>query len=83
MELTDHDIMVDTGRGRPVRHAEGDPVWREDRDFIDAVRGGQNRIRVPYAEALATHRVTVAIGRSAASGVPVNLEPFPAELADV
>lgn len=39
IELTDHDIMIDVGAGRPVRHAEGDPVWREDRDFVDAVRG--------------------------------------------
>lgn len=73
MELTDHDIMVDVGRGRPVRHAEGDPVWREDRDFIDAVRGGPNRIRCDYAEALATLRVTLAIQQSAATGQPVDL----------
>ena len=83
MELTDHDIMIDTGNGRPVRHAEGDPVWREDRDFVDAVRGGPNRIRVPYAEALETHRVTVAISRSAASGQPIALQPQPAEAAHV
>lgn len=47
IELTDREIMVDVGRGRPVRGADGDPVWREDRDFIDAVRGGDNRIRCP------------------------------------
>ena len=40
IELTDRDIMVDVGRGRPVRGADGDPVWREDRAFIDAVKGG-------------------------------------------
>lgn len=73
MELTDHDIMVDSGRGRPYRQAEGDPVWREDRDFVDAVKGAPNRIRVPYAEALATHRVTVAIAQSAASGRAIDL----------
>lgn len=73
MELTDHDIMVDVGRGRPVRHAEGDPVWREDRDFVDAVRGGPNRIRCDYAEALATLRVSLAIQTSAATGQPVDL----------
>ncbi len=74
MEITDHDLMVDVGRGRPVRHAEGDPVWREDRDFIDAVRGGENRIRVPYGEALKTHRLVMAIGRSAATGLAVDLQ---------
>ena len=83
IELTDHDIMVDVGRGRPCRHAEGDPVWREDRDFIDAVRGGPNRIRCPYAEALATHRVATAIVRSAASGQPVALSTPPEDASHV
>ncbi|WP_425374305.1 glycosyltransferase [Lichenihabitans psoromatis] len=83
IELTDHDLMVDVGRGRPVRHAEGDPVWREDRDFIDAVRGGPNHIRCPYPEALATHRVALAIQRSAASGQPVDLRSSVRETAHV
>ena len=49
IELTDRDIMVDIGHGRPVRQAGEDPVFLEDRDFIDAVRGMPNRIRCPYA----------------------------------
>lgn len=68
IEVSDTDLMIDTGRGRPVRRAEGDPVWREDRDFIDAVSGGENRIRSPYRDSLATHRLTTAANRSAASG---------------
>jgi predicted dehydrogenase/glycosyltransferase involved in cell wall biosynthesis len=74
IELTDHDIMVDVGAGRPVRRAERDPVWYQDRDFVDAVRGGENRIRCPYQEALETHRVAVAIARSAETGMPISLE---------
>ncbi|MFK3852459.1 glycosyltransferase [Agrobacterium pusense] len=74
IELTDRNIMVDVGQGRPVREADGDPVWREDRDFIDAVRGGENRIRCPYAEALATHRLALSVMASAKSGEPVRLE---------
>ena len=74
MEITDHDIMIDTGQGRPVRGAQGDPVWREDRDFVDAVRGGENRIRAPYAEALETHRIALAVSRAAATGTPQELE---------
>ncbi|WP_027674882.1 glycosyltransferase [Agrobacterium larrymoorei] len=74
IELTDHDIMVDVGAGRPVRQADGDPVWREDRDFIDAVRGGENHIRCTYQDALATHRVALAVVESARSGEPVSLE---------
>ena len=83
VELTDHDVMIDVGRGRPVRHADGDPVWRQDRDFVDAVRGGPNRIRCPYHEALATLRVTDAIRRSAASGRAITLSDQPAEIAHV
>ena len=74
IELTDHDIMVDTGRGRPVRGADGDPVWRLDRDFIDAVRGNENRIRTPYAEALRSHALALAVVESARTGQPVRLE---------
>ncbi|WFR96067.1 glycosyltransferase [Rhizobium tumorigenes] len=74
IELTDRDIMVDTGRGRPTRGADGDPVWREDRDFIDAVSGGENRIRCPYSDAVATHRLALAIMASAQSGEPVRLD---------
>ncbi len=75
IELTDREIMVDVGCGRPVRGADGDPVWREDRDFIDAVRGGENHIRCPYAEALATHRLALAVMSSAKSGLAVRLDP--------
>jgi predicted dehydrogenase/glycosyltransferase involved in cell wall biosynthesis len=74
IELTDRELMVDVGRGRPVRGAQGDPVWREDRDFVDAVGGGENRIRCSYAEAVETHRVALAIGASARTGVAIVLE---------
>ncbi|EPE96967.1 glycosyl transferase group 1 [Rhizobium grahamii CCGE 502] len=73
IELTDREIMVDVGRGRPVRLADGDPVWREDRDFIDAVKGGQNNIRCPYDDALVTHRLASAVMTSVRSGEPVKL----------
>ena len=79
LEITDHDLMVDVGQGRPVRHAEGDPVWREDRDFVEAVMGRQNRIRCDYAEALETHRVALAITRSAQSGALVKMEGLRAD----
>lgn len=75
IELTDHEIMVDVGAGRPVRQAEGDPVWREDRAFVDAVRGGDNHIRCAYADALATHRLALAVAASARSGKPIRFDP--------
>ena len=74
VEITDHDLMVDVGAGRPVRGAQGDPVWREDRDFIDAVQGKDDRIRCTYADALATHRLARAIGESARTGQAIVLE---------
>ncbi len=77
IEITDRDLMIDTGHGRPVRGAEGDPVWREDRDFIDAVQGPShgkdNRIRCPYAEAVTTHRLALAIGESARTGQAIEM----------
>lgn len=74
IELTDHDVMIDTGHGRPVRGNGSDPVWREDRDFIDAIRGADNRIRCPYPEALETLQLSLAVGESARTGQPVTFE---------
>lgn len=79
LEITDHDLMVDVGRGRPVRPAQGDPVWREDRDFIEAVQGRENRIRCPYHEALMTHRVALAVAQSARDGALVKMEGLRAD----
>ncbi|HEU5433437.1 MAG TPA: Gfo/Idh/MocA family oxidoreductase [Thermomicrobiales bacterium] len=69
IELSEFDLMVDVGNGRPLQRAEGDPFAREDRDFIDAVQGKPNRIRAPYAEALRTHRLaTTTAARAARAG---------------
>jgi predicted dehydrogenase len=73
LELSEFDLMVDIGRGRPLRQAQGDPSIREDRDFIDAVQGKPDRIRVPYREALRSHRLALAAARSAREGRPVAL----------
>ena len=67
--------MVDVGRSRPIQKAQCDPFAHEDRDFIDAVQGKGNRIRVPYAEALRTHRLATAAVRSARSGQVLELQP--------
>ncbi|HYP20391.1 MAG TPA: Gfo/Idh/MocA family oxidoreductase [Chloroflexia bacterium] len=74
IELSDRDIMIDVGQGRPVHYQQGDPVVREDRDFIDAVQGKTNKVRCPYSEALKTHCVTTAAARSLVEGRP--LRPF-------
>ncbi len=69
IELSEFDMVVDVGKGRPVTEAVGDPFEREDRAFIDAVRGQGDRIRVPYAEALRTHRLACALDAAAAEGL--------------
>jgi predicted dehydrogenase len=74
IEISEFDAMIDVGHGRPVSHSEGDPVVREDRDFIDAVLGMGNRIRVPYAEALKTLGLTLAATRSAKEGREITLK---------
>ncbi len=71
IELSEHDIMIDVGQGRPYSWPQSDPFVHEDRDFIDAVQGKANKIRCPYSEALKTHRVTTAAARSLAEGRPL------------
>ena len=78
IELSDREVMIDVGAGRHPVAADGDPVWREDRDFIDAVRGGVNRIRTGYADALETHRIALAMTESIRSGEVVRLTPVAA-----
>ena len=73
LELSEEALVVDTGSGPLARPARGDAKVRVDRDFIDAVKGGPNRVRVPYQEALRTHRVACALARSAEEGRPVDL----------
>ena len=51
-----------------------DPVEREDRDFIDAVQGKENRIRCPYSEAVETLRLSLAVNESARTGRPVTFD---------
>ncbi|WP_067501229.1 Gfo/Idh/MocA family protein [Actinoplanes sp. TFC3] len=42
-----------------------------DRAFVAAVRGENDDIRVPYAEALRTHALALAVAEAAATGRPV------------
>ena len=83
IELSEREIMIDIGRGRPIRAANDDPVYLEDCDFIDAVRGLGNRVRSPYGVALETHRVALAIAQSARTGRPVAVAETKPEAAVV
>lgn len=71
--LTDHELRVVSSAGERVEHSAEDPIEREDRDFVDALLGRVERVRVPYEEALRTHALAWAADRSAREGVPVSL----------
>src|SRR4051812_15515881 len=74
LEMTEFEMIVATQWERTLCKAQGDPFVREDRDFVDAVQGKPSRIRVPYHQALATHRLATAAARSAREGRPVELQ---------
>lgn len=76
MEIDEGGVGIYGAPGTIEQRAGGDPVVAEDRDFLDAVRGAEDRIRSPYAEALRTHRVTMAANRSLETGRPVRLKEF-------
>lgn len=64
-------------QGLTVRDADGERTVPADLDaartavdraFVDAVRGVRADVRVPYPEAVATHRLACAVAESAATG---------------
>ena len=81
LELSRFELVVENGQGRQVHERRGDPLALEGRDFIDAVRGEGDGIRAPYAEALQTHRLAVAVARSAREGRELELRPEAADPA--
>jgi len=60
IELSESELMIDVGQGRPITRPSRDPFLAELRDFLAAATGGENRIRAPFAEAMRTQRLTVA-----------------------
>jgi predicted dehydrogenase len=81
LELTETELVVASDGGEEVYRADGDARGRPDRDFVDAVKGGPDRVRVPYAEALRTHRLACALAESAAGGRVVTLDAEPGQEA--
>jgi predicted dehydrogenase len=80
--LTEDALVVrDTDGERTVA---GDPEAARvavDRAFIDAIQGVGDDVRVPYADALRTHALALAVAESAAVGTPIR--PYPAQAAHV
>jgi myo-inositol 2-dehydrogenase / D-chiro-inositol 1-dehydrogenase len=71
LALTEHELVVDEGSGPRTVPMAVDPMRRGDADFVAAVRGEPVRPRVPYGEALRTHRLAVALSRAAESGTEI------------
>ncbi|WFE40101.1 Gfo/Idh/MocA family oxidoreductase [Micromonospora sp. WMMD998] len=79
LSLTEDGLTVRDADGE--RHLPADPDAARvavDRAFVDAVRGVGDDVRVPYAEALRTQRLAVAVAESARTGRPVALPTGPA-----
>ncbi len=72
--LSYQEVTIDEGPGQQrIEKVRIDPFVRENRDFLDAVAGGENRIRCDYGEALKTHRVTQAAQRSIHENRPIDI----------
>jgi myo-inositol 2-dehydrogenase / D-chiro-inositol 1-dehydrogenase len=76
LSLSESELLVEVDGERSRWKAERDARPYPDRDFVEAVRGGPNRIRVPWPEAYRTHRLACALTRSAEEGRPVELDPL-------
>lgn len=74
LELSETELVVEVDGRRDGWTADGDARPRPDRDFVAAVRGDENRIRVPWPEAYRTHLLACAITGSADEGRPVSQE---------
>ena len=83
MALIGGDVFVEVGEAQTFIRVgdtvetvpdEGVSKERVDAEFCAAVRcGDPESVRVPYAEALRTHRVGDALDRSVRAGAPVEL----------
>jgi myo-inositol 2-dehydrogenase / D-chiro-inositol 1-dehydrogenase len=71
LELSETDLLVELDGRRTAYRAGADPRPRPDRDFVAAVRGGPDRIRVPWPEAYRTHLLACAITKSAEERRPL------------
>ncbi|GAB3075576.1 Gfo/Idh/MocA family protein [Micromonospora schwarzwaldensis] len=79
LSLAEDGLTISDADGE--RHLPADPDDARiavDRAFVDAVRGVGDDVRVPYAEALRTQRLALALAESARTGRPVALPTGPA-----
>ena len=77
LELSETELVVEVDGERSGWAAGGDARPRPDADFVAAVRGGPDRIRMPWPEAYRTHLLACAITRSAEEGRPLQVPEGP------
>lgn len=76
LECQEMSLQVETPDNRERFEPQADPYLLEDQAFIHALRSGdRSAIRVPYAEALRTHRLTMRAIQSASECRPLPLTP--------
>lgn len=68
LQLSEEELTVRDGDESSTHRPQAAAKWLVDRDFIDAVKGGESSIRAPYEEALTTQRLACAVAASAANG---------------
>jgi len=73
LELSETELVVEADGRCSAWTAGGSARPRPDVDFVAAVRGGPDRIRVSWPEAYRTHLLACAITRSAEVGRPLRV----------
>lgn len=68
LEISETGLVVLDEAGRREVAVRTDPRVTVDEEFVAAVRGEREGTRVPYSEALRTHRLACALAASAATG---------------
>ena len=72
VRITETSVVVRDGVNESAVNCDPDAARvAVDRAFIDAVRGAGDDVRVPYADAIGTHALALAVAESAATGRPV------------
>lgn len=72
-EIGEEQLRLTHGRQSRTIATGEDPRVVVDREFLEAVRGEREQATVPYAEALATHRLGLAITEAVRTGGSVHL----------
>ncbi|MDQ4038985.1 MAG: Gfo/Idh/MocA family oxidoreductase [Actinomycetota bacterium] len=75
IELTETELRVARDGSTRTRSPSNDAKVDVDRAFVDAVTGRGKDIRAPYAEALLTHRLALAVAESVTTGRSITVVP--------